>query len=159
MTTLFVRDASGYREASAQDIIACAQGLIAQRYRSGAPAFDSPARTREYLRLRFGPLDHEIFGCLFLDNRHRLIMAETLFRGTIDGAAVHPREVVKAAIQHNAAACIFFHNHPSGAAECSQADRLITQRLVTALQLVDVRVLDHLIIGETTYSMAESGLL
>jgi DNA repair protein RadC len=159
MTTLFVRDASGYREASAQDVFVCAQGLIAQRYRSGSPALESPARTREYLRLRFGPLDHEIFGCLFLDNRHRLIVAETLFRGTIDGASVYPREVVKAALHHNAAACILFHNHPSGIAEPSQADTLITQRLQAALELVDVRVLDHLIVGETTCSFAERGLI
>ena len=159
MITLYVRDASGYREANAKDVIACAQGLIAQRYRAGARVMDSPHRTREYLKLQFGALDHEVFGCLFLDSRHRLIAVETLFRGTIDGASVHPREVVKAAIQHGAAACILFHNHPSHLSTPSQADELITQRLKDALALIDVRLLDHLIIGERCFSFAEAGRL
>jgi DNA repair protein RadC len=159
MNTLYVRDASGFHEASAQDVIDCAQGLIARRYRTGAPVIDSPARTREYLKLHFGGLDHEVFGCLYLDNRHHLIAVERLFRGTVDGACVHPREVLKAAIHHGAAACILWHNHPSGVAEPSQADELITRRLKEALSLIDVRVLDHLIIGERTFSFAESGLL
>jgi len=159
MTTLYVRDVSGYREAAAQDVIACAQGLIARRYRTGAPVMDSPGRTREYLTLHLGGLDHEVFGCLYLDNRHRLIVIEDLFRGTVDGASVHPREVVKAAIRHGAAACLLFHNHPSGQASPSQADELITQRLKNALALIDVRVLDHCIIGEKVFSFAEAGLL
>ena len=120
---------------------------------------DAPDRTRQYLRLHFGGLDHEIFGCLFLDNRHRLIAVEQLFRGTVDGACVHPREVVKAAIQHGAVALILVHNHPSGEASSSHADELITRRLKEALALIDVRVLDHLIIGERIYSFAEAGLL
>jgi DNA repair protein RadC len=94
---------------------------------------------------------------LFLDNRHRLIEAVNLFYGTIDGAAVHPREVVKAAICHSAAACILFHNHPSGVSEPSQADELITRRLKEALALVDIRVLDHFIVAERIYSFAEHG--
>jgi DNA repair protein RadC len=159
MTTLYVREESGFREASAEDILARARILIAQRYRTGSPVLASPNRTREFLRLRLGALDHEVFGCLHLDNRHRLICAEDLFRGTIDGASVHPREVVKAALTHGSAAVILYHNHPSGVAEASQADELITQRLKEALTLVDVRLLDHLVVGETTYSFAEAGRL
>jgi DNA repair protein RadC len=159
MTTLYVREGDGYREATPRDVISRAQGYIDQRYRSGAPVMTSPARTREFLRLRLGARDHEIFAALFLDNRHRLIQFVELFRGTIDGASVHPREVVKEALAHNAAAVIFAHNHPSGVSTPSQADELITQRLKEALALVDIRVLDHLIVGETIHSFAESGLL
>jgi len=159
MATLYVRDASGYREATAQDVITCAQGLIARRYRTGSPVLEAPQRTREYLRLHVGGLDYEVFGCLYLDSRHRLIAVENLFRGTVDGASVHPREVVKSALQHGAAACIIFHNHPSGVAEASRADEIITQRLRAALELVEVRLLDHLIVGEHVMSFAEVGLL
>jgi len=102
----------------------------------------------------------EVFCCLYLDNRHRLIAFEELFRGTIDGAAVYPREVVRQAMLHNAAALIVAHNHPSGIAEPSHADALITQRLREALALVDIRLLDHLIVaGPATLSLAERGLL
>jgi DNA repair protein RadC len=111
------------------------------------------------LRIHLGGCDHEIFGVLHLDYRHRLIAREDLFRGTVDGASVHPREVVKAALAHNAAGVILFHNHPSGIAEPSQADELITRRLIDALALVDIRVLDHLIVTERVYSFAEHGLL
>ena len=160
MITLYVRDGSGYREAQAQEIIACAQGLIAQRYRAGARVMDCPNRTREYLKLHFGALEHEVFGCLFLDSRHRLIAVETLFRGTVDGASVHPREVVKAALAHNAVAAIIFHNHASsGVAEPSHADELITVRIRDALALIDVRLLDHLIVGARVFSFAEAGRL
>ena len=96
---------------------------------------------------------------IWLDNRHRVLAFEELFRGTIDGASVHPREVVRAAIRHNAAACIFAHNHPSGVAEPSQSDLRITQRLKDALTLVEVRPPDHVIVGETACSFAERGLL
>lgn len=120
----------------------------------------SPQETRRYLSLRLGSYPYEVFGCLFLDNRHRVIAFEELFRGTIDGAAVHPREVVRRALHHNAAAVIFSHNHPSGVAEPSQSDRLITLKLKEALALVDVRVLDHVVVGhDETVSLAERGLL
>lgn len=120
----------------------------------------SPAETRAFLCARLRGYPFEVFACLFLDNRHRVIRYEELFRGTIDGASVHPREVVRRALGHNAAAVIFAHNHPSGAAEPSQADRAITRRLHEALALIDVRVLDHLVVGhgEST-SFAERGLL
>ena len=102
----------------------------------------------------------EVFACLFLDNQHRLICYEEMFFGTIDGASVHPREVVKRTLFHNAAAIIFAHNHPSGVSEPSQADRRIAERLKAALSLVDVRVLDHMVIGDAEVtSFAERGLL
>jgi DNA repair protein RadC len=118
----------------------------------------SPDAARDYLKSRLAGYPHEVFACLFLDNRHRLIEYEELFRGTIDGASVHPREVVRRALRANAAAVIFAHNHPSGVAEPSQSDLRITQRLKDALSLVDVRVLDHVIIGDGpgTY-LAERG--
>ncbi|MGQ9658647.1 MAG: RadC family protein [Thermochromatium sp.] len=120
----------------------------------------SPEATRDYLKLRLYGLPHEIFACLFLDNRHRVIVYEELFRGTIDGASVHPREVVRRVIETNAAAVIFAHNHPSGVAEPSQADLRLTQRLKEALALIDVRVLDHIIVGDGDgTSFAERGLL
>jgi DNA repair protein RadC len=120
----------------------------------------SPAATRRYLKTRLLGYPYEVFACLFLDNRHRVIDYEELFRGTIDGASVHPREVVRRALHHNAAAVIFAHNHPSGVCEPSQADARITRQLRDALSLVDVRVLDHFIIGEgEPRSLAEMGLM
>jgi DNA repair protein RadC len=136
-----------------------ARALISQRFRPGALVLAAPSRTREFLRLKLGALEHEVFAALFLDNRHRLIEYVELFRGTIDGAQVHPREVVKEALARNAAALIFCHCHPSGQASPSQADEHITRRLQDALALVDIRVVDHLIVGETIMSFAESGLL
>lgn len=118
----------------------------------------SPVQTREYLRVRFAGLEHETFIGLFLDSQHRVIATEELARGTIDGAAVYPREVVKRTLQLNAAAAIFAHNHPSGVAEPSAADRALTDRLKQALGTVDVRVLDHFVVGATNViSFAERG--
>ncbi|HHM04982.1 MAG TPA: JAB domain-containing protein [Gammaproteobacteria bacterium] len=123
-------------------------------------ALSSPAATHRYLQARLRGYPHEVFACLHLDNRHRVIHYEELFRGTVDGASVHPREVVKSALRHNAAALILAHNHPSGVPEPSAADKLITRRLRKALALVDVRVLDHVIIGEgEAVSFAERGLI
>lgn len=116
--------------------------------------------TQNYLKQRLRAYSHEVFACLFLDNKHRMIAFEELFRGTLDGAAVYPREVVKQALAHNAAAIIFAHNHPSGSAQPSQADYDITQRLKSALHLIDIRVLDHIIIGDgESLSFAETGRL
>lgn len=111
-------------------------------------ALTDPASTRQYLQARLRDYPYEVFACLFLDNRHRVIRFEELFRGTINGASVHPREVVKQALEYNAAALIFAHNHPSGVAEPSEADRQLTRRLQEALGLVDIRVLDHIVIGD-----------
>lgn len=129
-------------------------------YLTKGDCLTSPQATRDYLKLRLYGLPSEVFVCLFLDTRHRVIRYEELFKGTIDGASVHPCEVVRRVIEVNAAAVIFAHNHPSGVAEPSQADLRITQRLKEALALIEVRVLDHLIVGEgETTSLAERGLL
>ncbi|RLA19212.1 MAG: hypothetical protein DRQ62_12235 [Gammaproteobacteria bacterium] len=120
----------------------------------------SPEATRAYLSNQLRSYPYEVFACLFLDNQHHILEFEELFRGTIDGASVYPREVVKKALDHNAAAVIFAHNHPSGISEPSQADKMITDKLKQALSLMDIRVLDHFIIGDgMPYSFAEHGLL
>ena len=120
----------------------------------------SPLDTEKFLQARMRHLGHELFCCLYLDNRHRVLRFDELFRGTIDGTSVYPREVVKEALSVNAAAVILAHNHPSGVAEPSQADERITLRLKSALELVDIRLLDHLIIGAAdTTSLASRGLL
>jgi len=131
----------------------------AESLRAG-PLLASPKATRDYLTARLRDLEHEVFCCLYLDKRHRLIQFEELFRGTIDGASVHPREIVKLALQKNAAAVIVAHNHPSGIAEPSHADEMITQRVKEALSLVDIRLLDHIIVGDgISVSLAERGIL
>jgi|TARA_B100000315_G_scaffold86494_1_gene79291 DNA repair protein RadC len=123
-------------------------------------AISDPGKTRRFLKGKLRKYSREVFACLYLDNQHRLIKFEELFFGTIDGASVHAREVVKRALDHNAAAVIFAHNHPSGVAEPSQADRRITDRLKSALLLVDVRVLDHMVVGDReVISFAERGYL
>jgi DNA repair protein RadC len=124
------------------------------------PALDSPETARAFLLAQLRDRPYEVFCCMHLDARHRLIAFEEMFRGTIDGASVHPREVVRQALARNSAAVILAHNHPSGVAEPSHADELITTRLRDALALVDIRVLDHLVIGDgRCMSFAERGLL
>jgi DNA repair protein RadC len=133
--------------------------VLAHRHRRGEP-LTSPEATRAYLRLKIAERQYEVFACVFLDNRHRIIAFEELFRGTIDGAPVYPRVVVQRALEIHAAAVVLVHNHPSGVAEPSQADQRITQRLKEALTLVDVRVLDHFVVtAEDSVSFAERGLL
>jgi DNA repair protein RadC len=125
-----------------------------------AGVLENPGDTRAFLAARLRGYAHEVFACLFLDNRHRVISFDEMFSGTIDGASVHPREVVKSALRHNAAAVILAHNHPSGVAEPSQADLSLTHRLNQALALIDVRVLDHFVVGDgEATSFAERGLL
>ena len=120
----------------------------------------SSALTRNYIRSRMRAYTREVFLCLFLDNQHRVIAQEELFQGTIDGSMVHPREVLRRSLHHNAAALIFAHNHPSGVAEPSQADISITRRLKNALGLIDIRTLDHLVVGDSeVVSLAERGLI
>lgn len=132
--------------------------LIENHLREPGVAFTSTALTRDWLRLNLAGLEREVFMVVFLDNQNRLLAHETLFHGSITSTEVHPREVVKAALRHNAAAAIFAHNHPSGYAEPSDADRRITERLKKALMLVEVRVLDHLIVGsKEIVSFAERG--
>ena len=132
-----------------------AEALAAKYKREGT--FTNPTNVKEFLKLKLGAHDREVFAVMFLDNQHQLIEFEELFFGTIDAASIYPREVVKAALNYNAAAVVFAHNHPSGIAEPSLADRRITQRLVDALKLVDLRVLDHIVVGEDCVSFAEKG--
>ena len=141
------------------DIIARAIALL-HKDLSARPAFSSPAAVRQYCQLNLAALDHEVFGVLFLDVQNRLIAYEAMFRGTLTQTSVYPREVVKAALKADAAAVILTHNHPSGSVQPSRADEALTQTLKAALALVDVRVLDHIIVGSNeTLSMAERGLV
>jgi len=142
-----------------QSVITLAMKVLAIKHRVGR-SLSKPEETRNYLRLRLADYRNEVFGCLFLDNRHRIIAVRELFQGTIDGASVHPRVVVQQAMEVNAAALVLFHNHPSGVAEPSRADEMLTRRLKEALALVDVRVLDHFVVSAGgSVSFAEHGLL
>ncbi len=158
----FVRDPRGlYRTVRAVtegELIAHAASLLESRLRGDT--LSSPQSSGEFLRLKLAQEEREVFACLFLDARHRVIDLRVLFKGTIDSATVHPREVVKAALQLNAAAAILTHNHPSGHPEPSEADKHLTIRIKEALSLIDVRVLDHIVVGtEGWCSFADRGLL
>jgi len=149
------------RPVSGDEIIDQAKEIIQSSIRrTDGTVFTNPESVKTFLHLALLTEQREVFAVLFVDNRHRLIQFERLFFGTIDGCSVHPREVVKAALKHNAAALILAHNHPSGVAEPSTADQQITNRLKDALALVEIRVLDHLLIGsDEIVSMAERGLI
>ncbi|MCD9354702.1 MULTISPECIES: JAB domain-containing protein [Gammaproteobacteria] len=159
-SSLMVRDAQGrYLLATAEQILEAARQAIERKMQRGT-SFTSPAAVKEYLHAKLAGFEHEVFAVLFMDTQHRLIEYAEMFRGTIDGASVYPRELVKEALRLNAAAVIVSHNHPSGNPEPSSADRTLTQRLKEALELVEVRVLDHIIVaGTTTTSFAEHGLI
>lgn len=147
------------KRAQLAALLEVARRCLDQDLRSG-DALTSPGAVRDYLRLALGGLEHEVFLVLFLDSQHRVLKSEELFRGTLGQTSVYPREVVKAALRANAAAVVFAHNHPSGAAQPSRADELLTRNLRDALALVDVRVLDHFIVaGRHCLSFAERGLL
>lgn len=136
-----------------------ARRMVREELGSGA-ALTSPGAVRDYLRLSIGSKDHEVFVCLWLDAQHRVIHAEEAFRGTLTQTSVYPREIVKKALEVNAAAVIFAHNHPSGAAQPSQADELLTRNLKEALALIEVKVLDHFVVaGNQAISFAERGLV
>jgi DNA repair protein RadC len=140
-------------------VIEQALAILERRARSGS-ALTSPGAVRDYLRLAIAEREHEVFVCVFLDSQHRVIRTDELFRGTLGQTSVYPREVVKAALSANAAAVIFAHNHPSGVAQPSQADELLTRTLKDSLALIDVKVLDHFIVaGNHSLSFAERGLL
>ncbi len=147
------------RYAILQSAVELSRRHFHEALRAG-PALAAPEATRDFLLARLRDRPYEVFCCLYLDNRHRLITFEELFRGTVDRAGVHPREVLRQTLAHNASAVIFAHNHPSGVLEPSQADELITRRLKEALALLDVRVLDHFIVGDgRCFSFCEHGLL
>ncbi len=147
-----------FNETTQQAILAAAEGILKRRLKRQGSIGD-PADAAEYLRARLGGLRHEEFHVLWLDCRHHILDCQRLFVGTIDGASIYPREVVRAALDANASAAILAHNHPSGNAEPSAADRAVTQELRDALKLVGVRVLDHIIVGAECVSMAGRGLL
>jgi DNA repair protein RadC len=152
----------GMGPAKASTLLAareCGRRYLSERLRPGV-TIGSPADSREFLRANLRDRPHEVFCCLFLDNRHRVLAFDELFRGTIDAAAVYPREIVKQALRRNAAAVILAHNHPSGVAEPSQSDQFITRRIRDALDLVDVRLLDHFVIGDQDcISLASRGMI
>lgn len=149
-----------YVYESENDVIEAAVRFMEARARYTTEALNSPDATKRLLRLRAGDKDREVFSVLFLDSQHRLIAVDDLFTGTLDGAAVYPREVLKQALAYNSAAVILSHNHPSGVVTPSAADKQITERLRNALGLVDIRVLDHIIVApDATFSFAEAGLL
>lgn len=147
-----------HQTSSLNELLERAAEALAQKYRREG-AFTNPDNVKNYLQLKLGSNDREVFAVMLLDNQHQLIRYEELFFGTIDAASVYPREVVKAALNMNAAAVILAHNHPSGIPEPSRADKLITNKLVDALALIDVRVLDHVVVGEHCVSFAERGWL
>ena len=157
--TLMILEASGvYRPATPKEILAAAKSAVGYIYGRGS-LFTSPEAVREYLAAKLAGRENECFAVLFLDNRNRLIEFREMFYGTIDASAVYPREVAKAALELNSAAVIFAHNHPSDETEPSQADLRITQRLKDLQSLMEVRVLDHMIVGRDITSFAERGLL
>lgn len=145
-------------ETTEHDVLAAAEGILWERLKRHG-SIGSPSDANDFLRIRLGALSHEEFHVLWLDNRHRIIDCQKLFTGTIDGASIHPREVVRAALGVNACAAILAHNHPSGVAEPSAADRAITHELSDALRLIGVRVLDHIVVGAECVSMADRGLM
>ena len=147
------------KRAELQAVMELARRALAQQLRT-APVFDDPQRVKDFVALQLGNRQQEIFAVLFLDAQHRLLHLQEMFYGTLTQTSVHPREVVRQALVHNAGAVVLAHNHPSGVAEPSRADEHLTQTLATALRLVDVRVLDHIVVGQgQVVSMAERGLL
>lgn len=158
-TLAHVRGLGSAKLAQLAAVLELARRCLGEQLRNGTP-LNSPSAVRDYLRLALGSREHEVFLALFVDAQHRVLCAEELFRGTLTQTSVYPREVVKAALRANAAAVIFAHNHPSGVAQPSQADELLTRTLKDALALVEVKVLDHFIVaGRQTLSFAERGLL
>ena len=145
-------------ETSEQDVLAAAESILVRRLqRQGS--IDNPGNAFDYLRMRLGALLHEEFHIMWLDNRHRILDCQKLFSGTINGASVYSREVVRAGLAINASAAILAHNHPSGVAEPSAADRVITKEICNALELVGVQILDHVVVGAECVSMASRGLM
>lgn len=159
-SVLMVRDATGqYRPAAASEVLQAAQDLLGKQLR-GRVVFDSPKLVQDFLKSKLSTLELEVFSVLMLDSQHQLIEYVELFRGTVSQTSVYPREVIKESLARNAAALILVHNHPSGVATPSRADEQLTTQLKTALAMVDVRVLDHMIVaGNDVLSFAERGLI
>lgn len=151
--------AGSYRPAEPAEVLQAALRVLAGRLR-GTEMLSSPQAVRDFLRIKLGTLEHEVFAVIHLDAQHRVIEYVEMFRGTVSQTSVYPREIVKEALRRNSATLVLVHNHPSGVAEPSRADEVLTQTLKSALSLVDVRVIDHLIVaGPTILSFAERGLI
>jgi len=159
-SVLLVRDVAGdYRQVDADEVLQAAQQVLLGRVR-GRDVLASPQAVRDFLRVKLGALEHEVFAVVHLDTQNRVIEYVEMFRGTVSQTSVYPREVVREAMMRNSAAMLLVHNHPSGSTQPSRADEHLTQTLKAALSLVDVRVLDHLIVaGSDILSMAERGLM
>ena len=156
---LYFRDGEGLREATGAEVLERARALIAEHFRPGAPVLDAPNLVETFLSAQLGSREREVFAMILLDGHNRLIEYVELFYGSLASTEVHRREVVKAALKGNAAGVILVHNHPSGCSHPSFADIEQTRRLKAALAMVDVRVIDHFIVGETVTSFARRGLL
>jgi len=156
---LFVKTGDEFQRAPDALVMEHARRLVADHFRPGAPVLHSIQRLREFLMLEVGPRDHEVFALILLDSRYRLIDYIELFHGTVDGTVVYARHVVECVIEYKATAVILVHNHPSGITEPSSVDVMTTERVRRALALIDVRVVDHLIVGERVVSFAERGML
>lgn len=156
---LYIQDQSGtYLPAPKEAIFAAAKRLSSSQLRRGI-SIHSPETAKAAISEKLSGYQYEMFACLFLDSNHRILAFQEMFRGSINAATIHPREVVKEALRLNAAAVIFAHNHPSGETTPSQQDIKLTEKMAEILKVVDVRVLDHLVVGETVLSMADSGYL
>ncbi len=158
-TPLFIKSGNDFHEAPHSTVLNCARHLTRAQFRPGAPVLADVESMREFLMLQLGPREREVFGLILLDTRHRLIEYVDMFEGSVDGAQVYPREVIKCVVAKHAAAVVLVHNHPSGGCEPSLADMAVTARLKAALALIEVRVIDHLIVGESITSLAARGLV
>jgi DNA repair protein RadC len=156
---LFVQRGEAFERVSDTLLLQCARQLVAEHFRPGAPVLNTPERIRDFLRFEVGMRDHEVFALILLDRQHRLRCYVELAHGTVDGCRVIPQHVLECVIKHHASAVILVHNHPSGNAQPSMADMLVTERLQKALALIDVEVVDHFIVGDVITSMAQLGKL
>jgi DNA repair protein RadC len=159
MSTLFVRESEVYREATHDQVLTGAANALARRFRVGSPVLKDPSAAREFLLIHLATLPYEVFGCLYLNGRHRLLGREQLFRGTLDTASVHSREIIRSCLAYNAASLILYHNHPSGDPSPSVADETLTRHIRDAIRSIDVRLIDHWVFGESVFSFSEHGLL
>ena len=159
MMPLFVQKDGEFEVAEANDVLACAHELMAYYYRCREPVLSDPPKTEAFLRLHLGLKEYEVFGLLHLNTAHRLIAMEDLFRGTLNRCSVYAREVVRSVLHHNSACVVLYHNHPSGHAQPTNADLEITDTVRSALALIEVPVLDHLIVGDRVFSFHRAKLL
>lgn len=157
--SLFIKDGADFHEASHSTVLHCARHLTREQFRPGAPVLKDPHALHDFVLLQLGSREREIFALVLLDVHDRLVDYVEIFEGSLDGSPIYPREVVKCVVARQAYSVVLVHNHPSGCIAPSMADKAVTQRLQNALALIEVRVKDHLIVGETVTSMKRMGLL